>query len=91
MTNRTIQQWAMVAAFPYISEQFIFNASSSWVDNFKRRHKIKQRKITKYIFEKDCATIEETLETAQKFQTQIRAVISQFHENFVINTHQTRC
>lgn len=91
MTNRTIQQWAMAAAFPYITEQFTFNACSSWVDNFKRRHRIKQRKITKYVSEKDCVTMEQTLEVAEKFQTQIRAVVQLFQEDFILNTDQTGC
>ncbi|XP_067212474.1 uncharacterized protein [Linepithema humile] len=91
VTNRTIQQWAVTAAFPYISKQFTFNASGPWVDKFKKRHKIKQRQITKYVSEKDCATMEETLKAAEKFQTQIRAVIPQFEEDFILNTDQTGC
>lgn len=35
--------------------------------------------------------MEQTLEAAEKFQTQIRAMIQLFHEDFVINTDQTGC
>lgn len=83
----------MAAAFPYISEHFTFNASNTWVDTFKRKHRIKQRKITKYVSERDYATMEETLLAAEKFQTQIRGIIAQsdFEENFILNSDQTGC
>lgn len=90
MTNRTLQQWAM-AVFPYISEDFTFTASNSWVDRFKRKHRIKQRKITKYMSQKEYTTLEEILEAAKKFQTQTRALIPQFASDFIINTDQTGC
>lgn len=81
----------MAAAFPFISENFTFNASRQWLDKFKKRHRIKQRQITKYVSEKDYVTMEEVLQTADKFQTQTKALMSQFHKDFIINTDQTGC
>lgn len=33
---RALQQWASAAAVQYRSEQFIFIASQSWMDRFKK-------------------------------------------------------
>ncbi|XP_077279989.1 uncharacterized protein LOC143907229 [Temnothorax americanus] len=91
VTTRTLQQWALVAAAPFQSANFTFQASSTWVTVFKRRHKIKQRKITKYVSHKDVATLEETLQSAERFQIQTKNIIPNFNLDFVINTDQTGC
>lgn len=91
MTTRTLQQWAMAAAFPFLSENFRFEASSTWVKVFKRKHRIKQRKITKYVSKRDCATLEETIEAAEKFRKQTSILIRNFDLDLVINTDQTDC
>lgn len=45
VTTKDLQQWALSVAsqFPNLK----FNASEAWVKNFKRRHRIRQRKVTK--------------------------------------------
>lgn len=91
VTTRTLQQWALAAAVPFQSENFSFTASSTWVKVFKRKHKIKQRKITKYVSKRDVTTLEETLESARRFQIQTKSLISKFDLDFVINTDQTGC
>lgn len=91
VTTRTLKQWALTAAAPFQSDTFSFEASDSWVKFFKRKHRIRQRKITKYISRRDVATLEETVESAQRFQTQTRQIIPKFDLDFVINTDQTGC
>ncbi|XP_071573952.1 uncharacterized protein [Temnothorax nylanderi] len=91
ITTRTLQQWAMATAFPLLNDNFSFSASSSWTDRFKQKYKIRQRKITRYISNRDHATLEETLEAAERFQTQTRAIMPEFDCNFIINTDQTGC
>lgn len=91
VTTRTLQQWALTAAAPFQSDAFSFDASPTWVTVFKRKHKIRQRKITKYISQRDVATLEETVQAAQKFQTQVRRIIPKFNLDLVINTNQTGC
>ena len=49
VTTRNIQEWAMQAARQFISEDFSFNASPTWVLKFKREYHIGQRKVTRYI------------------------------------------
>ncbi|KAF5299773.1 hypothetical protein FQA39_LY11443 [Lamprigera yunnana] len=70
VTTRNLQQWALAAASQF--ENFDFKALNSWVEKFKHRHRIGQRKITKYVSEKESATIEETLASAENFRTQHR-------------------
>ncbi|KYM98426.1 hypothetical protein ALC62_10866 [Cyphomyrmex costatus] len=91
VTTRTLQQWAMTTAFPFLSENFQFEASLTWVKVFKRKHKIKQRKITKFVSKRDIATLEETVQAAEQFQRQTKCLISKFDLDFVINTDQTGC
>ncbi|XP_036139694.1 uncharacterized protein LOC118644689 [Monomorium pharaonis] len=87
VTTRNLQQWALAAASQF--EDFDFKASNSWVEKFKRKHRIRQRKITRYVSEKESATIEETLASAENFRIQARHLILNFNPNFVINTDQT--
>lgn len=81
----------MTAAAPFQSNSFSFLASPTWVKVFKRRHKIRQRKITKYVSRREVVTLEETLQSAERFQTQMRKIIPDFNLDFVINTDQTGC
>lgn len=53
--------------------------SERWVLKFKNHHGIRQRKITKYVSQKETATMEEILKSAEVFQIQ----------TLQINTNQT--
>lgn len=81
----------MNAAMPFLSEDFNFNASFTWVERFKRKHRIRQRKITKFVSSKEFATMEEVLAAAEEFQIQTRIIIPDFDLDYVINTDQTGC
>lgn len=87
VTTRNLQQWALAAAsqFPDIK----FKASERWVNKFKQRHNICQRKITKFVSEKEMYTIEEILASAETFRIQTKRLISDFDGDFIINTDQT--
>lgn len=91
VTTRTLQQWAMAAAFPFLSNDFRFEASISWLTVFKQKHKIKQRKITKYVSKREVTTLEQTLKAAEQFQKQTKFLIRKFDLDLVINTDQTGC
>ncbi|XP_046628827.1 uncharacterized protein LOC124309321 [Neodiprion virginianus] len=75
VTTRTLQLWATAIAFPLLSENFSFVASTKWVKYFKRKHGIRQRKITKFLSKNEVATFEETVKAAGRFQTQVTSVI----------------
>lgn len=89
--TRTLQQWAMSAAFPLITEKFHFGASIEWIKKFKRKHRIRQRKITKFIGKTDISTMEDVLKAATNFQKETNVLIPRFSKDFVINTDQTGC
>lgn len=81
----------MAIAFPFINDAFNFSASQSWIDRFKNKYKIRQRKITRYISNKEHASLDEILESAERFQIQTRAIMPEYDFDFVINTDQTGC
>ncbi|XP_048509261.1 uncharacterized protein LOC125500394 [Athalia rosae] len=81
----------MAAAAPLLSETFEFQASQSWCESFKSKHKIRQRHVTKYVSSKEKRTFDELLRIAAEFQHQTSSVISNFDPDFVINTDQTGC
>lgn len=87
VTTRNLQQWALSAAsqFPDLD----FQASNSWVGLFKQRHRIRQRKVTKFVSEKESSTMGEIIAAAENFRTQARAIIPNFGKDYVINTDQT--
>ncbi|GFT84611.1 HTH CENPB-type domain-containing protein [Trichonephila clavipes] len=89
VTTRNLQQWALAAAsqFPDLE----FKASEAWVKIFKRKHRIRQRKITKFVSERETATMEETHAAAEKFRLHTRALIPNYDKDFVLNTDQTGC
>ncbi|GFW49552.1 HTH CENPB-type domain-containing protein [Trichonephila clavipes] len=89
VTTRNLQQWALAAAsqFPDLE----FKASEAWVKIFKRKHRIRQREITKFVSERETATMEETHAAAEKFRLHIRALIPNYDKDFVLNTDQTGC
>ncbi|GFT04461.1 HTH CENPB-type domain-containing protein [Trichonephila clavipes] len=89
VTTRNLQQWDLAAAsqFPDLE----FKASEAWVKIFKRKHRIRQRKITKFVSERKTATMEETHAAAEKFRLHTRALILNYDKDFVLNTDQTGC
>ncbi|XP_046476181.1 uncharacterized protein [Neodiprion pinetum] len=91
VTTRTLQQWAMNAAFQFLSDEFHFIASKSWVERFKKKHGIRQRKITKFISHKEVVSIGEVMESAEKFRLQTKALMSGFDRDYIINTDQSGC
>lgn len=81
----------MAIAFPLLSEDFTFSASKSWVTRFKCKYRIRQRKITRFVTNKEVASFEEILQAAEKFRTQTKAIMPNFNFDFIINTDQTGC
>jgi len=67
---------------------FQFKVSSTWIDEFKQRHWIRQI-ITKYISKKETSSLKETLQVKRnitsKFWKRIRCIISRFSPDFIIN------
>ncbi|XP_025832862.1 uncharacterized protein LOC108734939 [Agrilus planipennis] len=89
VTTRNLQQWALAAASQFPDLQF--KASNRWVAKFKQRHNICQRKITRFVSEKETYSIETILASAETFRLQTKQLISNFNSDFIINTDQTGC
>lgn len=87
ITTRNLQQWASTAARQF--SDFNFKASDRWVNRFKYKHGIRQRKITKLVSRKETISMEETLASADAFRAQILRLIPEYNKNYVINTDQT--
>ncbi|XP_043481828.1 histone acetyltransferase KAT6B-like [Leptopilina heterotoma] len=60
VTTKMLQKWAIEAAAPFLSESFKFQAGEHWARRFKKRHKIRQMKITNPNNNSDMLTLEET-------------------------------
>ena len=80
----------MAAASQFSGSNSEFKASMSWTKEFKRKHNIRQRKITKYISRKERSTMTEVLEAAKKCCMQVKAIARNF-ESQLINTDQMGC
>ncbi|CAK9809181.1 hypothetical protein ANTQUA_LOCUS5921 [Anthophora quadrimaculata] len=92
VSTRTLQEWAIVAAMPYISDTFRFSTSRSWLINFKRKHNIRQRQVTRYLSRRKITTLQEIEESAKRFhQTKNIITAGKIPPHFIINTDQTGC
>ncbi|XP_032673519.1 uncharacterized protein LOC116845214 [Odontomachus brunneus] len=91
VTTRTLQQWAMAAAQQFLSSTFKFSAGKTWADDFKRRNNIRERRITKYVSEKEAAGMDEILAVADRFRKQIQPLLQNYSPDLIINTDQTGC
>lgn len=87
VTTRNLQQWALAAASQFPDLQF--KASDRWVTKFKQRHNICQRKITRFVSERETYSMETILSSAETFRLQTKQLISKFNSDFIINTDQT--
>lgn len=87
VTTRNLQEWALAAAgqFP----DFAFKASDRWIAKFKKKHGIRQRKITKFVTQKEAVTVDDILTSADIFRTQTLRLLPNFQKDYVINTDQT--
>jgi hypothetical protein len=57
------------------NKQFPFEASAGWVQDLKKKYKIRQRHVTKYISSKDIMTFEETVKATELFQNHTVKII----------------
>lgn len=68
-----------------------FTASRSWIDRFKHKHGIRQRKTSRFISLKEVHSREKIEESAALFKIQLSAITNLFNPKYVINTDQTGC
>ena len=91
VTVRNLQEWAMQGASQYLSDNFKFTSSIQWVNEFKQKFHIGQRKITIFVKPTEVKSLEKVLEDARQFQEECSALIPKYNPDFVLNTDQTGC
>lgn len=89
VTINDIRCWALNSA--RIHGLRDFKATSSWLTSFKLKHRISQRRVTRFVSSKEVLSAEQISERAQNFRTQFAAMVPRFDPKFVINTDQTGC
>lgn len=87
VTTRNLQQWSLAASGQF--SDIDFKESDSWIKRFKKKHKICQRKVTKFVSGRETQTVEKMLEAAETFRLQIIPLIQYLHPDLIINTDQT--
>ena len=66
-----------------------FTASHHWVSNFKCRHHISSRKVTKLVTKNHLEDRDKILQSAQNFVRTVVRIIPQFAEDHVLNSDQS--
>lgn len=89
VTFHDLRSWAIEEAQNLKLDKFI--ASGSWLDRFKAKHRIRQRRTARFVSCKEVATREQILNSAKIFKIQLAAVVPNFDKRFILNTDQTGC
>lgn len=66
-----------------------FMASSHWVLNFKRRHHISSRKVTKLVTKNHLEDRNEILKSAERFVKTVKNTIPDYAEDHILNSDQS--
>ncbi|GFV37283.1 HTH CENPB-type domain-containing protein, partial [Trichonephila clavipes] len=80
VTTRNLQQWALAAASQFPG--FEFKASEAWVKIFKRKTPNSTKKITKFVSERETATMERPMLLQKSFYLHTRAPSSNYDKRF---------
>lgn len=83
-----LRQWAIQASQSFRDSNFNFKASRNWTANFKLRHSIVSRKITKLISRPKIQTMDVMLESAKLFQESIKLMSESFKPELILNADQ---
>lgn len=65
-----------------------FKASESWLSRFKSRHNISSRKITRLVSKREVKSEQEIIDSALKFQNEIKSLAKYFDDDHIFNTDQ---
>ncbi|XP_076545771.1 LOW QUALITY PROTEIN: uncharacterized protein LOC117611086 [Osmia lignaria lignaria] len=97
VTRRQLQQWAMDAAMQFrdaVNEDgsnFQFTTSASWITNFLKVYRISNRRVVRYVSNKEITSPEEIMKSAIQFQNLIQSIPNDYDSDYIINTDQTGC
>ena len=79
-----MKRWALMSA----KEQSLtdFTASDGWIDNFKHRHNICSRKITKFVTKRQVENQDLINQSADSFVAEVRKLFVKYDEDNILNT-----
>ena len=87
--TRNSQEWVLQATMQF--RNYKFKASLSWVNKFKKKFRIRQRRITKYVKSTEQRSFEDIEIAAACFQQEIKELAPNFNKDLTINTDQMGC
>lgn len=85
--NRDVKRWAMKEAknIQYAS----FKCSDTWIERFKRRHRIGRRQITTFVTDRSINRNRDIVNECKEFVTAVRTKLPWYHSSKVFNTDQS--
>lgn len=83
-----LRRWALqkAAEFPNIRKNF--KGSGVWVNEFKKKHRISSRKITKIVSKRQLINEDQVMSDAEAFRQNIRRIQNQYSLENIWNTDQ---
>jgi ABC-type ATPase with predicted acetyltransferase domain len=87
--NNDIKKWTLKARAQVDLSLLLFTASTKWVHNFKKAHRIVSRKINKFVTQTQLANKDNLLQEANQFVSKVRKQISLLGTNNVHNSDQS--
>lgn len=83
-----LRAWALQKCQEFNDSSFQFKASKTWLDRFKSSNRISSRKINQLISKREVKSAEEILNSAKKFQLDIRSISNKYPKDHILNTDQ---
>jgi len=81
-----LKRWALMSAREHSLNNF--TASHGWIDNFKHRHNICSRKITKFVTRRQVESQDLINQSADSFVAEARKIFEKYDEENILNTDQ---
>lgn len=85
--DRDLRRWAMKEAKKVGHSSF--KCSHTWIQRFKRRHRIRRRMITTFVTDKSIKAGKEVLKECNEFVNEVRKELQLYEPSKVFNTDQS--
>ena len=87
--DNDLKRWALVERDCINLSPKLFSASSKWIYNFKKKHRIVSRKINKFITQSQIENRIDLLNVANQFVSEVKTLISVYGADNVFNSDQS--
>lgn len=85
--DRDIRRWALAQAKVESVDNFV--ASDKWLLNFKRRNRIRSRKVTRFVSRRAVYDKEEIAKESEEFTNEVKKIIPKYKLESVFNADQS--